>query len=172
MFHNHFEDAETKEIQARIQLQLDDLKKTEDDILRDWISQGIYKDLITEGTESLETLRQLYDDRDNELDLEVVVTVPPGRSIISHEKVLQAFKQGPIKAGQVSLVSEPEAMFRSWIHDGIDSQDWKVKTSYLVPHYFGYGEDRCLQHTAGQSVSCRRWRWRNLRGISILFSKA
>jgi hypothetical protein len=36
---------------------------------------------------------------------------------------------GPVGKGQVFLVSEPEAMFRSWIHDGADPQEFKVGVS-------------------------------------------
>ncbi len=49
--------------------------------------------------------------------------------MLAHDEVHKAFIQGPIGKGQVFLVSEPEAMFRSWIHDGADSNDFKVGPS-------------------------------------------
>lgn len=58
--------------------------------------------------------------------IEIVVTVPPGRSVLPHDEVHEAFLQEPIGKGQVFLVSEPEAMFRSWVHDGANSQDFVV----------------------------------------------
>ena len=46
--------------------------------------------------------------------------------VLAHDQVHEAFMLGPIGKGQVFLVSEPEAMFRSWIHDGADLQEFKV----------------------------------------------
>lgn len=62
--------------------------------------------------------------------VEIVVPVPPGRSAIAHEEVFRAFVQGPIKASQVSLVSEPEALFRWWLHEN-DIKDWKARLRFL-----------------------------------------
>lgn len=130
MFHDDQNDRPTKEIQAEIQRKLNRLGLTIDDLLRGWVAVTYAS--IFEEVNSQVKLRT----RDPRiLDLEVVIAVPPGRSVIAHEKVLQAFIQGPIREHQVSLVSEPEAMFRSWVAEGLDIQHWKVSSALLLqPH--------------------------------------
>ena len=49
--------------------------------------------------------------------------------VLAHDQVHEAFMLDPIGKGQVFLVSEPEAMFRSWIHDGANPQEFKVGAS-------------------------------------------
>jgi hypothetical protein len=51
--------------------------------------------------------------------------------VLAHDQVHEAFIQGPIGKGQVFLVSEPEAMFRSWVHSQDDPQHFQVGTSFL-----------------------------------------
>ena len=125
MFHDNQNDLATKVIQTEIQQKLDRLGINTDDLLRGWVAVT-YAELFVKGIDGQTKLRH-WDDRT--MELEIVVAVPPGRSVIAHEQVLQAFIQGPISAHQVSLVSEPEAMFRSWVADGVDTQDWKVSWS-------------------------------------------
>jgi hypothetical protein len=128
MFHDNQNDPATKEIQVEIQRKLDRLGMTTDDLLRGWVAVT-YAELFVKGINGQTKLNH-WDDR--AMDLEIVVAVPPGRSVIAHEQVLQAFIQGPISAHQVSLVSEPEALFRSWIAEGADTQDWKVSWSHGI----------------------------------------
>lgn len=122
MFHDNQNDDTIKEIQADIQSKLDRLHKTRGDLLREWVG-STYMQLFIEAVDGQ---CRLNDSDERNLDLEIVVAVPPGRSVIAHEEVLQGFIQKPILAHQVSLVSEPEAMFRSWVNDGVHTQDWKV----------------------------------------------
>jgi hypothetical protein len=128
MFHGDQNDPSTKAIQADIQRKLDRLEITMDDLLRGWVAVA-YASLFEEDANGRVKLR-IRDERI--MELEVVIAVPPGRSVIAHEQVLQAFVQGPIRAHQVSLVSEPEAMFRSWVADGIDTQHWKASSPWVV----------------------------------------
>jgi hypothetical protein len=122
MFHDSQNDLPAKEAQAEIQQKLDQLHMTTDDLIRGWVTV-IYAELLVKGNNGQTKLKH----RDSRImDLEIVVAVPPGRSVIAHEQVLQAFTQGPISAHQISLVSEPEAMFRSWVADGVDIQAWEV----------------------------------------------
>ncbi|TAQ85863.1 hypothetical protein B7494_g5806 [Chlorociboria aeruginascens] len=126
LFHNQ-NDPAIKQIQKRLHLQLGLLNKTRQDLIRDWV-EAIYQELIANGSGNPAKLRATFGD---EVDLEIVVPVPPGRSAIEHDLVRRAFIQGPIKSSQVSLVSEPEAMFRSWIQDdGI--VDWKIGQVFIV----------------------------------------
>lgn len=66
------------------------------------------------------------------LDIQLVVAVPPGRTTIAHEQVLQGFVQGPITSStMVSLEFEPATLFRNWVHegeDGEDRQNWIVSS--------------------------------------------
>lgn len=65
--------------------------------------------------------------RFDELEIQIVVTVPPGRSNLAHETVRQAFIQGIIKSDAVSLASEPASLFCSWVHESTNKQNWKVR---------------------------------------------
>ncbi|KUJ15479.1 uncharacterized protein LY89DRAFT_783615 [Mollisia scopiformis] len=129
MFHHHQNKALIANIQGQIQKQLDMLGKTMDDLMRDW-ARLLFDHLFTEGS-GISSLRQIYPKFD-QLDLELVVAVPPGRSTIAHEQVLQSFIQGPIKSTTVSLESEPAALFRNWVQEGENDQDWVVGKRYLV----------------------------------------
>lgn len=120
------DDPTTALIQERLQCQLNILGKTKQDIINEWV-EVLYAELITEGPDNLSKLRYRFDL--NELDVEIVVPVPPGRAAIAHDQVRQAFIQGPIQNEQVSLVSEPEALFRCWVHEE-KTHDWKV------PYFF------------------------------------
>jgi hypothetical protein len=125
LFHDDQRDPMTRKIQDQLSQKLKQLGKTRLDLLRDWV-RVIYDQLLkvnsNDGFYSLNESTGRFDKK----DIEIVVTVPPGRSVLAHDQVHEAFIQGPIGKGQVFLVSEPEAMFRSWIHDGADTQDFKV----------------------------------------------
>jgi hypothetical protein len=109
MFHGNQGDNSIEAIQSEIQRKLDLCGKTIDDLLRDWVAV-IYANLFQKDANGQFKIRNPRNSNGNQIvDLEVVVAVPPGRSVIAHEQVLQAFIQGPIRAHQVSLVSEPEA---------------------------------------------------------------
>ncbi|KAE8452472.1 hypothetical protein EG329_000374 [Mollisiaceae sp. DMI_Dod_QoI] len=129
MFHHHQNKPIIQDIQARIQKQLDKLGKTADDLMKDW-ARLLLDQLFTDGS-GVSSLRQNYENFDK-LDLELVIAVPPGRSTIAHEQVLQAFVQGPISSTAVSLESEPAALFRNWVHEGEDDQNWIVGKRYLI----------------------------------------
>ncbi|KAL2068743.1 hypothetical protein VTL71DRAFT_15081 [Oculimacula yallundae] len=132
MFHEHLDDLQTETIQARIQAQLDKLGKTPTDLLRDWARCLLKNDLgITADGDQGSQLRSQYENFDR-LEIEVVIAVPPGRTTIAHAQVTQAFVQAPLTSISVSLESEPAAMFRSWVEDGKDHQDWVVGRRYLV----------------------------------------
>ena len=122
LFHDDQGDPSIKELQADMQRKLDQLGLTRDDLLRGWVAAA-YASLFEQDANGHTRLRV----RDASImELEVVVAVPPGRSVIAHEQVLHAFIQGPIGAHQVSLVSEPEAMFRCWVADSVDVEYWKA----------------------------------------------
>lgn len=135
LFHDHQNDPMTKEIQEKLQEQLRRLGKSAVSLLHDWV-ELIYNEIFVEGSDGLWSLQGYYN-KFHPRDLEIVVTVPPGRSVIAHEQVPEAFVQGPIGAHQVFLVSEPEAMFRSWVHDGAHPDDFKVSgtlvSSLILP---------------------------------------
>ena len=118
----------TKEIQEQLQEQLHRLGKSALSLLHDWV-ELIYNEILVQGDDSLWSLRGSYD-KFRPQDLEIIVTVPPGRSVIAHEQVPEAFAQVPIGTQQVFLVSEPEAMFRSWVHDGAHADDFQVRDTH------------------------------------------
>ena len=121
LFHSP-DDPTIHDIQDRLQRLMDLHKKTARGLIRDWVAL-MYQELLTEGRGRPSKLKYMFDLRS--LDIEIVVPVPPGRTAIAHDEVLKAFIQGPITADQVSLVSEPEALFRAWVHD-VKTHDWKV----------------------------------------------
>lgn len=131
LFHDDQNDATIREIQDDLSWKLDLLGKTRLDLLQDWVKL-IYEDMFIvqdDGRYSLKESIGCFDKK----DVEIVVTVPPGRSVLAHDQVHEAFIQEPIGKGQVFLVSEPEAMFRSWIQSGADPQDFKkVGGRYMV----------------------------------------
>ncbi|KAF8862905.1 hypothetical protein BDZ45DRAFT_670808 [Acephala macrosclerotiorum] len=130
MFHHHQGDSRMIDIQSRTQEQLRLLgHKTHTDLLKDWV--GILFDQLFIDGKGVSSLRQTYKNFDN-LDLKVVVAVPPGRETIAHAEVLQAFVQGPITSTDVSLESEPAALFRAWVQENEDEEDWVVGKRYLV----------------------------------------
>lgn len=130
MFHHHQGDPRMIAIQSRIQEQLRLLgHKTHTDLLKDWV--GILFDQLFIDGKGVSSLRQTYKNFDN-LDLKVVVAVPPGRETIAHAEVLQAFVQGPITSTDVSLESEPAALFRAWVQENEDEEDWVVSALLLV----------------------------------------
>jgi hypothetical protein len=121
LFHSP-DDPTIHDIQERLQHLMDLHQKTARGLMRDWVAL-MYQELLTEGYGRPSKLKYMFDLRN--LDIEIVVPVPPGRTAIAHDEVLNAFIQGPITADQVSLVSEPEALFRAWVHDE-ETHDWKV----------------------------------------------
>ncbi|KAH8756517.1 hypothetical protein BGZ57DRAFT_772360 [Hyaloscypha finlandica] len=131
LFHDDQNDAAIREIQDDLSWKLDLLGKTRLGLLQDWVKL-IYEDIFivqNDGRYSLKESIGCFDKK----DVEIVVTVPPGRSVLAHDQVHEAFIQEPIGKGQVFLVSEPEAMFRSWIQGGADPQDFKkVGGRYMV----------------------------------------
>ncbi|PMD34669.1 hypothetical protein L207DRAFT_588183 [Hyaloscypha variabilis F] len=130
LFHDDQSDVAIKRIQDELYSKLSLLEKTRLQLLQDWVKL-IYTDLLKAQGNGLYSLNDSIGSFDKQ-DIEIVVTVPPGRSVLAHDEVHKAFIQGPIGKGQVFLVSEPEAMFRSWIHDGADSNDFKVGGRYMV----------------------------------------
>jgi hypothetical protein len=129
LFHDPQDNPLLIKIQAQLRSQLRALEKTPADLLSDWISL-IYKDLFIEGKDGLYSIPGSHGYFAKK-DVEIVVTVPPGRSVLAHDIVRDAFVQGPVGKGQVCLVSEPEAMFRSWTYDSAnaDPADFKVGVS-------------------------------------------
>lgn len=128
MFHHHQDEPVILNIQEQIQKQLNALGKTTDDLMRDWAR--LLLDHLFTDTSGISSLRQIYENFPK-LDIELVVAVPPGRSTIAHEQVLQAFVQGPITSTAVSLESEPAALFRNWVHEGENDQNWIVYILHL-----------------------------------------
>ncbi|KAG4436250.1 hypothetical protein IFR05_008269 [Cadophora sp. M221] len=125
------DDLTIQEIQRRLAIQLAGIEKSPQDLLRDWV-ELLYKDLITKdpANENLRQLTRMYD-FSGKLDIEIVVPVPPGRSAIAHAQVRDAFVQGGITRSQVSLVSEPEALFRYWVHEE-RTHPWVPGQRFLV----------------------------------------
>ena len=129
LFHDGQGDGRTMKIKTCLQQQLALLgrpgkPKSRDNLLRDWV-EVIYLWLFEAHIDDEYSLRsEDYGSRFNKLDIEIVVAVPPGRSTLAHEEVRQAFIQGPIDSAQVSLVSEPEAAFRSYVYELADKKHW------------------------------------------------
>jgi hypothetical protein len=129
LFHDPQNNPNLIKIQDQLNAQLVALGKKRTDLLDDWV-RLTYDQLFIEGKDGLYSLRGSHGHFKKE-DIEIAVTVPPGRSVLAHNEVRDGFIQGPIGPGQVSLVSEPEAMFRSWIHDAAQDKpdDFKVNVS-------------------------------------------
>lgn len=132
MFHDHNDDPTIKKAQNRVQRQLDREGKTADSALHD-LAQIILGELLDDRDNEVSWLRQTYD-RFDQLDLEIVITVPPGRSTVDHDRVRRAFMQKGVTSTQVFMESEPAAMFRSWVDKGENDRDWAV-SSNLLPHF-------------------------------------
>jgi hypothetical protein len=79
LFHDDQSDPSIKKIQDEFFLKLALLGKTRLDLLRDWVKL-IYKDLLIPEKDGLYSLNQSIG-RFDKKDIEIVVTVPPGRSV-------------------------------------------------------------------------------------------
>ncbi|KAE9366137.1 hypothetical protein N431DRAFT_430296 [Stipitochalara longipes BDJ] len=130
LFHDDQSDPTVKTIRDDLFRKLAHLKMTRLDLLRDWVKL-IYKDLLVRHDDGLFSLKESIGRFDMK-DIEIAVTVPPGRSVLAHDQVHEAFMLNPIGRGQVFLVSEPEAMFRSWLHDGANPNEFKIGGRYMV----------------------------------------
>lgn len=124
LFHDDQSDPSTKRIQEDLLKKLKLLGKTRVELLKDWV-RVIYNELLRAGEDGRYFLNNSAGGFSKE-NIEIVVTVPPGRSVLAHNEVREAFVQNPIAKHQVFLVSEPEAMFRSWVNDYTDPQEFKV----------------------------------------------
>jgi hypothetical protein len=131
LFHDSQDNPNLIKIQDQLNAQLRALEKNRTDLLFDWV-RLTYDKLFIKGYDGLYSLTGSHGHFKKE-DIEIVVTVPPGRSVLASDEVRDGFIQGPIGPGQVSLVSEPEAMFRSWVHDAAEKSpdDFKVNISPL-----------------------------------------
>jgi hypothetical protein len=130
LFHDAQNNPYLIKIQDKLREQLGALRKTPTNLLCDWVSL-VYNALFIKGKDGLYSIPGSHGHFEKE-SLEIVVTVPPGRSVLAHDQVRDAFVQGPVGHGQIFLVSEPEAMFRSWIHDGADANPKDFKAQTLV----------------------------------------
>jgi hypothetical protein len=111
---------------------LRDLGMEPKDLLRIWV-QIQYQQLISTDPKHIPKLGRFRDL--SNFEIEVVAAVPPGRAASAHTQVREAFIQAPIGAHQVSLVSEPECLFRSWVSDNINSDDIKVHDEFWKMEY-------------------------------------
>lgn len=102
-----------------------------DQALRD-LSKSILDHLFVEEVKGRGSVLANIYDRLDQLDIELVITVPPGRSTVDHARVRQAFIYGPIKHTSIYVESEPAAMFRHWVHDGSVTRDWAINKSFVV----------------------------------------
>jgi hypothetical protein len=127
MFHHQQNEPIILNIQAQIRKQLEAIGKNEDDLMKDWAR--LLLDHLFNNT--ISSLQHIYENFPK-LDIEIVVAVPPGRSEIAHEKVTQAFIQDPISSNAASLESEPAALFRNWVYEGENDQNWIVGKRYLI----------------------------------------
>jgi hypothetical protein len=126
LFHDHKDDPATKKLQDDLHSRLVHAGKTRLNLLEDWV-RIIFDEVFVLRDNGLYTLKGSSDYGSfMKKQIEIVVTVPPGRDVLAHDEVREAFVQEPVGPGQVFLVSEPEAMFRSYIHDGADIRDFKV----------------------------------------------
>ncbi|KAK6596350.1 Chaperone protein DnaK [Botrytis cinerea] len=132
LFHDS-RDPVTASLQKPMLARLEKLNKTREDLLRDWVSI-VYKELIYDSFGNLPALRKGVIPDLEDLKIEVIVPVPPGRSTIAHEMVRNALVQGPITSEQVFLVSEPECSFGWWCHIEAEKgqHEWKIGTRYIV----------------------------------------
>ncbi|KAF7908834.1 hypothetical protein EAE99_011704 [Botrytis elliptica] len=132
LFHDS-RDPVTASLQKPMLARLEKMNKTREDLLRDWVSI-VYKELIYDSFGNLPALRKGMIPNLEDLKIEVIVPVPPGRSTIAHEQVRNALVQGPITSNQVFLVSEPECSFGWWCHMEAEKgqHEWKVGTRYIV----------------------------------------
>jgi len=151
LFHDR-KNPTTSTIQNRLLTQLSLLdNKTPSALFKDFV-KILYRQLIIEHDDSLPHLRTyingLVEDFDD-LDLEIVVTVPPGRSSLDHYLVKNAFCQSGIKSSQIFLVSEPHALFRWWVNRQQD-RPWKVRQAALLSQFTLTSDCRCRK---GRSTS-------------------
>jgi hypothetical protein len=130
LFHEHQNDPFILELQKDLTQKLEALGKDKEILLKDWV-RWIYIQLLVPQENGLYALRGSEGFLKAQ-DIRVVVTVPPGRSSARHDTVMKAFCQGPISWKQVSLVAEPEAMFRSWVEGVKEGTDFKVSDSAEV----------------------------------------
>lgn len=79
LFHDDQNDMTIAKIQEELSLKLELLGKTRLDLLRDWVKL-IYKDLFVGADHGLYSLNESIG-RFDKNDIEIVVTVPPGRSV-------------------------------------------------------------------------------------------
>lgn len=79
LFHDDQSDPTIKKIQDELFLKLDLLGKTRLDLLQDWVKL-IYKVLLIPQHDGLYCLKESIG-RFDKKDIEIVVTVPPGRSV-------------------------------------------------------------------------------------------
>lgn len=130
LFHNHNNDPTTISMHNKVQQQLARVGKKADEALYDLAK--VILDLLLEDRDGTGCQLSKEYDRFQQLDLELVIAVPPGRSTVDHARVRQAFIQGLITSTAVYVESEPAAMFRSWVHDGQITRDWAVSLSTMA----------------------------------------
>lgn len=82
--------------------------------------------------------RQLsgYGEDFDSFKVELVLAVPPGRSENDYQAMRKAFARSPFSKPNIFMVSEPEAVFRSWVATGQTclggTPHWKVRITCLV----------------------------------------
>lgn len=69
---------------------------------------------------------------------------------------MQAFIQGRISSTAVALESEPAALFRDWVQEGKDDQDWVVSSVLCDTGHF---TDTIWLKGRQEILGSRRWRW-------------
>jgi hypothetical protein len=135
LYHDEQDDPSAVKIQEDYKRKLRNMGKSRKDLLRDWVAYQ-YHEIFQKDIEGrvLQPVRlpQGHDDRN--FLLEIVVAVPPGRTFSAHNEIMEGFKQFGISAKQISLVSEPEAMFRAWVALDGERNNWKVGQCFDSSH--------------------------------------
>lgn len=111
------DDPRRQELEKRAKL----LGKSIQDIFNDFVKE-LMKCLIPK----LRRLPGEYDSHEKEL----VLAVPPGRTLTDYDAICEAFIHDSISSNKVFFVTEPEAVFRSWVVQSLISTEsrpsWKV----------------------------------------------
>lgn len=112
-----------KAAQDELFVKIKGMDMTIEEVMAHWVNIG-YNEVFELHADGLYSIKGRYETFAKE-DIRIVVTVPPGRSLGNHNSVRQTFVQGPIKASQVSLLTEAEAAFNSHIKEAQDT----------IPHF-------------------------------------
>lgn len=106
---------------------LRNLGETRETLLKDWVHyqyQQLFEEDISGRIITPPRYPQPHDKR--QFDLQIIVTIPPGKTMPEKEELVAGFAQDRIQVEQISLVTEPEALLQGWVNNIDLNDDWKV----------------------------------------------